>query len=52
VAGVEVAFSVEDSGIEISFEGDISDSDASRLSEEIRANIERATGQGATLMPL
>jgi hypothetical protein len=52
VAGVEIAFSVEDSGIEISFEGDISDSDASHLSEEIRANIERATGQGATLIPL
>ena len=51
-AGVEIAFSVEDSGIEISFEGDISDSDACRLSEEIRANVERATAQGATLIPL
>jgi hypothetical protein len=52
VAGVEVAFSVEDSGIEISFEGDISDSDARRLSEEIRANVERVTHQAATLIPL
>ena len=50
VAGVEVAFSVEDSAIEISFEGDIADSDARRLSEEIRANVERVTGQAATLI--
>jgi len=52
VAGVEIAFSVDDSRIAISFEGDISESDAARLSEEIRANIERATGRGATLTPL
>ena len=49
VAGVEIAFLVEDATIEISFEGEIPEADALSLAEEFRTNIEESTGGKVTL---
>ena len=52
VAGVEIAFLVEDAAIEISFEGEIPEADALSLAEEFRTNIEESTGGKVTLSSL
>lgn len=42
--GIEVSFSVEDPGIQVSFEGEIAEDMSDRFIEEIRQNVERVTG--------
>lgn len=49
VAGVEIAFLVEDTAIEVFFEGEIPEADARSLAEEFRINIEEGTGGKVTL---
>jgi hypothetical protein len=48
----ELSFSFEDAGIQIVFDGEIEPEEAMRIADEIRANVERATGQRAALVEL
>jgi hypothetical protein len=52
VAGVEIAFFVEDTAIQVSFEGEIPEAEARSLAEEFRTNIEQGTGGQTTLSHL
>jgi hypothetical protein len=52
VAGVDIAFSVEDAAIQVSFEGEIPEAEARSLAEEFRANMEESTGVEVTLSQL
>ena len=52
VDGVEVAFSFEDPGIQVSFDGRIDAATASRIVEEVLASVETKTGQRGTVVPL
>ncbi len=49
---VELVFSYEDPGIQISFEGTTSISFAEAVIAEILSNIEKATGQSGRIVPL
>jgi hypothetical protein len=50
--GVDVSFSYEDPGIQISFEGEISEALAEAIVEEIRINLQRVTGQKGRIVPI
>ena len=52
VADAEISFSLEDVGIQITFDGEISTELALSIAEEIRSNVERATGQHASLVEI
>jgi hypothetical protein len=45
VLGVEVSISDEDPGYQVSFDGDIDAATARKIVEEMRENLEAATGQ-------
>ena len=45
IGGVEVSFSYEDPGIQVTFEGDLPDALVDTIVGEILANITRVTGQ-------
>ena len=49
---VEISFSYEDPGIQVSFEGTIADAKAKQIVEEIRERIEAATGQKGYVISL
>ena len=49
VAGVEIAFLVEDAAVQVSFEGEIPEAEALSLAEEFCTNIEESTGGKVTL---
>jgi hypothetical protein len=50
--GVEVAFSYEDPGIQVTVEGSLPPAVADQIVDEIRQNIERVTGQKGRIVPL
>lgn len=50
--GCDIAFSLEDPGIQVVFEGDLSSEIADRIVDEIRRNIELATGQRGRVVRL
>ena len=52
VSGVEVSFSYEDPGFQVTFEGEIPEADARRIVEELCLNIVEATGQQAVVVQL
>jgi hypothetical protein len=52
INGVETSFSYEDPGIQISFEGELPETVADRVVEEVLANIEKSTGQRGRIIPL
>ena len=52
VEGVQVSFSFEDPGIQVSFDGQIEAAKASQIVEEILASIETCTGQHGRVVPL
>lgn len=52
VNGIEVAFSYEDPGIHVIFEGDVNEEFAEQFVDEILSNIERTTGQTGYILPL
>jgi hypothetical protein len=52
VEGVHVSFSDEDPGIQVSFEGEIDETKARQIVEEILASIETSTGQRGKVVPL
>jgi len=52
VKGFEVSFSYEDPGIQVVFEGSMSEEDADRITQEVLANIVQATGQQGKVIPL
>ena len=52
VGGSEISFSLEDVGIQIVFDGEIAPELAMAIAEEIRSNVERATGQHAALVEI
>jgi hypothetical protein len=52
VEGVAVAFSDEDPGVHISFEGELPEAVARRLVEEVLENIERTTCQRGRIVEL
>jgi len=50
--GVEIAFSYEDPGIQLSIAGDLPRETADRVANEICQNIERVTGQRGRVVAL
>jgi hypothetical protein len=52
VDGVHVAFSFEDPGIQVSFDGPIDATTASRIVQEVLASIEGKTGQRGSVVAL
>lgn len=52
VEGVEIAFSYEDPGIHVSFEGEISERLADQIVAEICDNVIRVTGNQARVLPI
>ena len=50
--GVEISFSYEDPGIQVTFETDCSSAVESQIIREILENIERVTGQKGHIVPL
>lgn len=50
--GIEISFSYEDPGIQVSFEGEISDDLAKKIVEEILGRVEEATGQSGYIVSL
>jgi hypothetical protein len=52
VLGVDISFSYEDPGFQVVFEGELSESDARRIADEICLNIVEATGQAGAVFPL
>lgn len=50
--GVEIVFSYEDPGIQVTIEGDLSQLVANQIVDEIRQNIERVTGQKGQVIHL
>lgn len=50
--GIEIAFSFEDPGIQIIFEGEIDGEIADQIVDEILENIEAITGQSGRVVPL
>jgi hypothetical protein len=50
--GVEISFSYEDPGIQVSIEGDLPEKVADQIADEIRDNIERVTGQKGRVVAL
>jgi hypothetical protein len=51
-SGIEISFSDEEAGIQISFEGEVSRELADQIASEICQNIEFATGQSGRVVPL
>lgn len=49
---VEIAFSFEDPGIQVIFEGEIDGETADQIVDEILENIEKKTGQSGRVIPL
>jgi hypothetical protein len=47
IDGCQISFSYEDSGVQVSFEGDISEQRAAVVTEQIRQRIEQVSGQKA-----
>lgn len=52
IGSVEVGCSYEDPGLHITFEGDIEETLAQQIVEEILANITRITGQAGRIVSL
>jgi hypothetical protein len=52
INGVQVAFSFEDPGIQVSFDGRIDAATASQIVGEILASVETKTGQRGIVVPL
>ena len=52
VLGVEVSISDEDPGFQVSFEGEIDEKIARQIVEEMRENLEAATGQKGRVVEL
>ena len=52
IKGVEISFSYEDPGIQITFEGEIDGEIADQIVDEILKNIEAITGQSGRVVPL
>ena len=50
--GVEISFSYEDPGIQISIDGDLPKNVADQIADEVRQNIERVTAQRGRVVPL
>jgi hypothetical protein len=50
VDGCEISFSYEDPGVQMSFEGDISQENAACIAEEVRLQVERVSGQAARVV--
>lgn len=50
--GVDISFSYEDSGIQVSMEGDLGKATADQIADEIRQSIERVSKQKARLIAL
>ena len=52
IDGCEISFSYEDSGIQVSFDGEISASRAAEIVEQIRQRIEQVSGQSASAIQI
>ena len=52
VSGVEVSFSCEDPGFQVTFEGALPEAEAQRIVDEICRNVIEATGQQGVVVPL
>jgi hypothetical protein len=52
IEGVEISFSYEDPGMQITIEGELPPAIADQIAEEIRQNIELVTGQKARVVAL
>jgi hypothetical protein len=52
IDGTEIAFSDEDPGVQVIFEGELSDTLERQIVEEILSNIERTTGQRGRIIEL
>ena len=52
VLGVEVSISDEEPGYQVSFDGEIDEATARRIVEEMRENLEAATGQKGRVVEL
>lgn len=52
VGGVEVSFSYEDPGIQVTFEGDVPEGVADAVVAEVLANITAVTGQEGSIVKI